>query len=131
MYRGVQNCVSYEVLCKGLNNLLQAAGTGTVSNDFLELLLFGTPRYGSHRNTCRYERNKTTGKIGDLVLRLLLFGTPWSESHRNRNYSYKMTGKIADQVLRLLSPQLTLRNKYIYSMKVVNLVEDMYQNMLV
>lgn len=47
MYRGVQNCVSYEVLCKGLNNLLQAAGTGTVSNDFLELLLFGTPRYES------------------------------------------------------------------------------------
>lgn len=63
---------------------LQAAGTGTVSNDFLELLLFGTPRYESHRNTCRYERNKTTGKIGDQVLRLLLFGTPWSESHRNR-----------------------------------------------
>lgn len=100
MYRGVQNCGSYEVLCKGLNNLLQAAGTGTVSNDFLELLLFGTPRYESHRNTCRYERNKTTGKIGD-------------------------------QVLRLLFPQLILRNMFIYSMKVVNLVEDMYRNMLV
>lgn len=71
-----------------------------MSNDFLELLLFGTPRYGSHRNTCRYERNKTTEKIGD-------------------------------QVLRLLSPQLTLRNKYIYSMEVVNLVENKYRNMLV
>lgn len=62
-----------------------------MSNDFLELLLFGTPRY---------ERNKTTEKI-------------------------------ADQVLRLLLPQLILRKMYIYSMKVVNLVEDMYRNMLV
>lgn len=35
MYTGI----GYKLL------LFQASGAGTVSNDFLELLLFGTPRY--------------------------------------------------------------------------------------